>query len=49
MQVEGYVNGTFNLAKNLPEELAALPKNVSSWAHNCLRMPSCANTLLACP
>ncbi|CAK0783939.1 hypothetical protein CVIRNUC_007142 [Coccomyxa viridis] len=31
-QVEGYVNGTFNLAKNLPEELAALPKNVSDAA-----------------
>ena len=41
MQVEGYVNGTFNLAKNLPEELAALPKNVSSCAHICLHMPSC--------
>ena len=46
MQVEGYVNGTFNLAKNLPEELAALPKNVSSWAHICLHMPSWVDTLM---
>ena len=29
MQVEGYINGTFNLVKNLPEEIASLPKNVS--------------------
>ena len=29
MQVEGYINGTFNLVKNLPEEIAGLPKNVS--------------------
>ena len=33
MQVEGYVNGTFNLIKNLPEEVAGLPKNVSPLAH----------------
>ena len=33
MQVEGYINGTFNLVKNLPEEIVGLPKNVS---------PSCA-------
>ncbi|CAK0783885.1 hypothetical protein CVIRNUC_007085 [Coccomyxa viridis] len=31
-QVEGYVNGTFNLVRDLPEELAALPKNVSDAA-----------------
>ena len=43
MQVEGYVNGTFNLARNLPEELAALPKNVSPYAQSCLHMPSCEN------
>ena len=49
LQVEGYVNGTFNLAKNLPEELAALPKNVSSCADNCLHMSSCARTLMFCP
>ena len=49
MQVEGYVNGTFNLAKNLPEELAALPKNVGSCAHTCLHMPSCANTQMVYP
>lgn len=36
MQVEGYINGTFNLVKNLPEEIAGLPKNVS---------PSCASHL----
>ncbi len=46
VQVEGYVNGTFNLAKNLPEELAALPKNVSFCAHNCLDMSICASTLM---
>ena len=28
-QVEGYVNGTFDLIKNLPEEVAALPQNES--------------------
>ena len=29
VQAEGYVSGTFNLANNLREELASLPKNVS--------------------
>ena len=33
MQVEGYVNGPFNLMKNLPEEVTGLPKNVSPLAH----------------
>ena len=43
MQVEGFVNGTFNLARTLPEELAALPKNVSFCAHSCLYAPTCAD------
>ena len=37
------MNGTFNLAKNLPEELAGLPKNVSFLAKSCLHMLSCTN------
>ena len=43
-QVEAYVNGTFNLVKNLPQEVATLPRNVSPpCARTCLHMPAHAN------
>ena len=47
-QVEGYVNGTFDLVKNLPQEIAGLPQNVSLPVHT----PACTCRLMqacVCP
>ena len=45
-QVEGYIDGTFDRVKNLPQEVAGLPQNVSFPVHapsyTCLLMQPCA-------
>ena len=48
--MEDYVNGTFDLVKNLPQEVAGLPQNVSLPVHTpactCQLMQTCA---VLCP
>ena len=49
-QVEGYINGTANLVKNLPQEVASLPQNVSFPVHTpactCRLMPNMCSAFL---
>ena len=40
--MEDYVNGTFDLVKNLPQEVAGLPQNVSLPVHT----PACTYQLM---
>ena len=46
LQVEGFIQGTFDLIKNLPEEFAELPGDVSglvSSAHFCASLVQFSN------
>ena len=48
LQVEGFIQGTFDLVKNLPEEFAELPGDVSTSCPLIFQCCPYADTLTFC-